>query len=109
VTVPSAKHRAVPLRDLVELQASSGPASIFRDHRHRQVTVTAKAALGYGQNDVQAVLEKVVADINLPSGYEVRASGFTQEGGKTARAFIVALLLSVVFMYLVGRIAERRR
>jgi multidrug efflux pump subunit AcrB len=57
VTVPSAKHGAVPLRDLVELKASSGPASIFRDHRQRQVTVTANAALGYGQNDVQAVLE----------------------------------------------------
>jgi hydrophobic/amphiphilic exporter-1 (mainly G- bacteria), HAE1 family len=101
VTVPSAKHGVVPLRDLVELKASSGPASIHRDHRQRQVTVTAKAALGYGQNDVQAALEKVVADMNLPSGYEVRASGFTQEGSKTARAFVIALLLSVVFMYLV--------
>ena len=101
VTVPSAKHGAVPLRDLVELKASSGPASIFRDHRQRQVTVTANAALGYGQNDVQGALEKVVADMNLPSGYEIRASGFTQEGGKTAQAFIIALLLSVIFMYLV--------
>ena len=101
VTVFSAKHGAVPLRDLVELKASSGPASIYRYHRQRQVTVTAKTALGYGQNDVQAALEKVVADMNLPSGYQLRASGFTQEGSKTARAFVIALLLSVIFMYLV--------
>jgi hydrophobic/amphiphilic exporter-1 (mainly G- bacteria), HAE1 family len=101
VTVPSAKHGAVPLRDLVELKASSGPASIYRDHRQRQVTVSANAALGYAQNDVQAALEKVVADMNLPSGYEVRASGFTREAGKTAQAFVIAALLSVVFMYLV--------
>jgi hydrophobic/amphiphilic exporter-1 (mainly G- bacteria), HAE1 family len=63
--------------------------------------VTANAALGYGQNDVQAALEKAAADLNLPSGYELRASGFTQEGSKTAQAFVIALLLSVVFMYLV--------
>jgi multidrug efflux pump subunit AcrB len=50
---------------------------------------------------VQAAIEQIVKGLNLPSGYEVTASGFTREGGRTAQGFIVAMLLSVVFMYLV--------
>jgi hydrophobic/amphiphilic exporter-1 (mainly G- bacteria), HAE1 family len=101
VTVPSSLHGAVPLRDVVELKNSSGPASVHRSSRHREVTVSANVALGHGQNEVQTALEQIVKRMNLPSDYQVSASGFTREGGRTAQAFILAMLLSVVFMYLV--------
>jgi hydrophobe/amphiphile efflux-1 (HAE1) family protein len=101
VTVPSSIHGTVPLRDVVELHSSSGPASIKREGRQREVTITSNVALGYGQNDVQAAVERIVPQLKLPSGYHTVASGFTREGGRTAMAFVIALLLSVVFMYLV--------
>jgi hydrophobe/amphiphile efflux-1 (HAE1) family protein len=101
VTVPSSLHGTVPLRDVVELRESSGPASIHRDSRQRQVTISANVSLGYGQNDVQTAMDRIVAQLQLPSGYQVSPSGFTREGGRTVKAFGVALLLSVVFMYLV--------
>jgi multidrug efflux pump subunit AcrB len=86
---------------VVELRASSGPASIHRDSRQRQVTISANVALGYGQNDVQTAVERIVKELQVPSGYQIAASGFTREGGRTVKAFVVALLLSIVFMYLV--------
>jgi hydrophobic/amphiphilic exporter-1 (mainly G- bacteria), HAE1 family len=101
VTVPSSLHGAVPLRDVVDLRASSGPASIHREGRQREVSITANIALGYGQNDVQAAIDRIIAQLKLPSGYRIEPSGFTREGGRTAIAFVGALLLSVVFMYLV--------
>jgi HAE1 family hydrophobic/amphiphilic exporter-1 len=101
VTVPSSLHGTVPLRDVVELRESSGPASIHRESRQRQVTVSANVALGYGQNHVQTAVERIVAHLQLPPEYQVTPSGFTREGGRTVKAFVVALLLSVVFMYLV--------
>ena len=101
VTVPSSLHGTVPLRDVVELRPASGPANIRRDSRQRQVTISANVALGYGQNDVQTAIERIVAELRLPSGYRVAPSGFTREGGRTVTAFLVALLLSIVFMYLV--------
>ena len=100
VTVRSSLHGTVPLRDVVELRDSSGPSSIHRDSRQRQVTISASVALGYGQNDVQTAVERIVGQLQLPSGYHVAASGFTREGGRTVKAFIVAILLSIVFMYL---------
>lgn len=101
VTVPSSLHGTVPLRDMVELRPSSGPASIHRDSRQRQVSISANVALGYGQNDVQTAIERIVAELHLPSSYRVAPSGFTREGGRTVTAFLVALLLAIVFMYLV--------
>jgi hydrophobe/amphiphile efflux-1 (HAE1) family protein len=101
VTVPSTLHGAVPLRDVVDLSSRSGPASVHRTGRQRQATVTANIAPGRGQNEAQAAVERVVAGLHLPAGYEVKASGFTREAGRAAQAFVVALLLSVVFMYLV--------
>jgi hydrophobic/amphiphilic exporter-1 (mainly G- bacteria), HAE1 family len=101
VTVPSSIRGTVPLRDVVELDESSGPANIIRQNRRRQVTISANVALGYGQNDVQAAVERIVAQMDLPEGYQAGQSGFTREGGRTLQAFVVAFLLSVVFMYLV--------
>jgi hydrophobe/amphiphile efflux-1 (HAE1) family protein len=101
VTVPSSLHGTVPLRDVVELRDSSGPANVHRNSRQRQVTISANVALGYGQNDVQTAVEHIVAQLQLPAGYHVAPSSFTREGGRTVQAFIVAVLLSIVFMYLV--------
>jgi hydrophobe/amphiphile efflux-1 (HAE1) family protein len=101
VTVPSSLHGAVPLRDVVDLKSTSGPASVHRSGRQRQTSVSANIAVGHGQNEAQAAVERIVSDLHLPPGYAVQASGFTREGGRTAMAFIMALLLSVVFMYLV--------
>jgi multidrug efflux pump subunit AcrB len=101
VTVPSSLHGAVPLRDVVDLQNTSGPASVHRSGRQRQTSVSANIAVGHGQNETQAAIERIVSDLHLPPGYAVQPSGFTREGGRTATAFVMALLLSVVFMYLV--------
>jgi len=101
VTVLSSIHGAIPLRDVVELRDSTGPASIYRDHRQRQVTVSAKAALGYGQSEVQTAIEKIIAAQHLPSDYQSKTSGFTRETGRTVNAFLMAFLLSFIFMYLV--------
>jgi HAE1 family hydrophobic/amphiphilic exporter-1 len=101
VTVPSSIRGSVPLRDIVTLGESSGPASIKRNARQRQVAVSANVALGYGQNDVQAAVDQIVSRMNLPSDYHLQASGASREGGRTAKAFLAAFLLSVIFMYLV--------
>ena len=101
VTVPSSLHGAVPLRDLVDLKNTSGPANVHRSGRQRQTSVSANIAVGHGQNETQAAIERIVSDLHLPAGYAVQASGFTREGGRTAVGFLVALALSVVFMYLV--------
>ncbi|HEX2832465.1 MAG TPA: efflux RND transporter permease subunit [Thermoanaerobaculia bacterium] len=101
LTVPSSIHGSVPLRDVVELVESSGPANINRERRQRQVTISANVTLGYGQNDVQAAIKKIGAGLHMRDGYQFEAAGVTKEGGRTASAFIGALLLSIVFMYLV--------
>jgi multidrug efflux pump subunit AcrB len=101
MTVPSSLHGSVPLRDVVTLHRGSGPASIKRDSRQRQITVSCNLAPGYAQSDVQKPMEQIVAGLHMPSTYRAVPAGMTKEMGKTLNAFVAAFLLSFVFMYLV--------
>ncbi len=101
VSVPSSLRGSVPLSDVVQLKESFGLASIKRDSRQRQVTVSANIAQGNGQNEVETALKQAIERVNLPSGYKAYATGFTKEAGRTMTGFIEAFLLSFIFMYLV--------
>jgi hydrophobe/amphiphile efflux-1 (HAE1) family protein len=101
ITVPSSTHGTVSLRDVVSLREGSGPATIRRDARQRQITVYCNLAPGYAQSDVQGPMERIVAGLGMPSSYRAVPSGMTKEMGKTMLGFAGAILLSLVFMYLV--------
>jgi HAE1 family hydrophobic/amphiphilic exporter-1 len=99
--VPSATGDVVPLRDVVTFEEGSGPASIYRFARQRQVTISANVSQGYTEGQVTEELEKMAASMALPDGYSFAPTGRSKEMVKTAESFAVAFLLSFVFMYLV--------
>jgi multidrug efflux pump subunit AcrB len=101
LTVPSHKLGTVPLLDVVKSEESSGPATINRLSRRRQVMVTANLAPDAAQSEVMSGVEKEIRALNLPSEYRAAAVGQSREMKRTAAAFGMACLLSFVFMYLV--------
>ena len=101
LTVPSQRLGFVPLSDVVELRNGTGPAQINRLNRRRQVSITANIAPGAGESLVVDQLKKIIAEENLPTGYVATPAGATKEMGRVLSNFLLAFMLSFIFMYLV--------
>ena len=100
MTVPSQKGQ-VELADVVDLRRATGPASINRLNRRRQVLIFANPAPGYGESQISDPLAKIIKDEKLPPEYQAAATGTTRETARTGQNFLLAFALSFVFMYLV--------
>ena len=101
LTVPSSKHGSVPVLDVVSSEPDTGPASIMRLNRRRQVLLFANLAPGTAQATVMQAVEREIRALNLPPGYRSAPVGQSKEMGRAGVAFLVAFGLSFVFMYLV--------
>jgi HAE1 family hydrophobic/amphiphilic exporter-1 len=94
-------HGNVALRDIVHLTDGTGPSLINRIARRRQVLLYANMAPGYSSQTVIDALNKTAKDLNMPASYAYGLTGRSREQGKAAKNFMVAFLLSIVFMYLI--------
>jgi HAE1 family hydrophobic/amphiphilic exporter-1 len=101
LTVPSQKLGFVSLADVVTLHNATGPARIDRLNRERQVTLLANAAPGYGDGAIAAALKKIIDGEHLPASYAASPTGQTREMARVFTAFVGALVVSFIFMYLV--------
>jgi multidrug efflux pump subunit AcrB len=91
----------VPLSDVVTLTPDTGPSSISRLNRQRQVTLAASPRPGFGESEVLDSLEAAAAKLDMPGSYKAGPAGRSKELARTAAGFAFALGLSFVFMYLV--------
>jgi HAE1 family hydrophobic/amphiphilic exporter-1 len=99
--VPSAKSGEVQLRDVVNMTAGSGPSTVNRISRQRQVMLTANMAPGYSTQTVMDALVKDTAKLNMPPEYSAGFTGRSREQGRAFANFLFAFLLSIIFMYLI--------
>ncbi|MBI5535652.1 MAG: efflux RND transporter permease subunit [Deltaproteobacteria bacterium] len=101
LTVPSSRLGSVPLSEVVHLKDGTGPAQINRLNRQRQVTLLANTAPGVGDSTIADALKGIIQQERLPADYVAAPTGGTREMGRVAKNFLLAFLLSGVFMYLV--------
>ncbi|PQV64419.1 hydrophobic/amphiphilic exporter-1, HAE1 family [Abditibacterium utsteinense] len=91
----------VPLDQVVKFVPQTGPASIQRLNRNREVTVQANILPGGSAQDVLNSLNKSFAAQNLGPEYRGAPTGRSKEQGKAFVAFITAFGLSLIFVYLI--------
>ena len=101
LTVPSQRLGFVSLADVVHMEQGTGPSRIDRLNRERQVTLMANAAPGFGDETIAAELKQILEDEHLPAAYAAAPTGQTREMGRVFVAFVGALILTFIFMYLV--------
>jgi len=101
LTVPSRKVGQVSLADVVKIRHGTGPSIIARFQRERQVTFLANAAPGASEATIGEAMSKTLNEENLPAGFRVRPSGQTKLMAETGISFVLGLLASMVFMYLI--------
>ena len=101
VTVPSAKLGSVGLDEVVKVHPGTGPSSINRLGRQRQVSVMGNVLTGGSQAAVLAQLAQFTKDLQMDPGYTSGATGMSKELRRTGYYFALAFSLTFIFMYIV--------
>ncbi len=101
IEIPSSRGTNVKLADLVTLKEGTGPSVINRLNRRRMVMVLANMQPGYSSQTVMDLLQKKAADLKMPKTYSYGFTGRAQEQQKAGVNFMLAFVLSIIFMYLI--------
>jgi hydrophobic/amphiphilic exporter-1 (mainly G- bacteria), HAE1 family len=100
-TVASSNGGTIGLEKLVRIEEGTSPATINRLNRQRQVTISASLPPNASESDALAVLQKHAASLNMPEEYQTGVTGQSKELERAYQSFLLAFLLSFVFMYLI--------
>ncbi len=100
-TVASNKGEPVGLERLVTLQEARSPSSISRLNRQRVVTISSSLPPNTSEADALSKLEGYVKELNLPAEYSSGVQGQSKELQRAFDSFLLAFVLSFVFMYLI--------
>jgi len=98
--VPSSRG-LVRLDNLVQLDEKTTASRVDRLDRQRQVSLRAGVGPGYALADRLEALQKAVDEMHLPSTYSTAVGGRGRELARTYREFVYALILSILFMYMI--------
>jgi hydrophobic/amphiphilic exporter-1 (mainly G- bacteria), HAE1 family len=101
LTVPSSTVGSVPLENIADLTAGTAPSNVDRLNRQRQVTIYAGLLPGVSQTPIMDAMTRAAESLNMGPGYSTRFAGRSRELGRAAQNFLIAFVLSLVFMYLI--------
>lgn len=102
MTVPSSNKRSsVGLDEVVHMRTGTGPSSVNRIARQRQVTLTCNVLPGGSQASILAGLSKAASEIGMDPDYRTGLTGASKELGRTGYYFALAFSLTFIFMYIV--------
>jgi HAE1 family hydrophobic/amphiphilic exporter-1 len=101
LTVPSSRLGSVPLENVANFEPGSSPTDINRQARQRQVTVFCNLLPTASQAAIQNTMLAEFAKLNTSGEYRGVLAGRSRELGRAAQNFVMAFLLSLIFMYLI--------
>ena len=91
----------IPLGSVATIRAGVGPQAIERSSLERQVSISAGVLPGFGVGDVAANVKVALDSMGLPAGYRAVFGGDVQNLNETKGYVGEALILAVVFIYLI--------
>ena len=99
--IPTMTGGTVPLSMVADVYTELSPQSIARKNQKETVTITGESESG-DSNAIQAAVDKVVADYELPDGVEV-GSGDTAASqiAETTGTLMLALAVAIMLVYFI--------
>lgn len=103
IYVPNLNFANVRLRDFAHFEEATGPSSINRQNRARYIQVNADLApsgpgMAQAMQDTKRILS---SELQLPPGVSYTFVGQAESFAEMMENMVIALLLAVVFIYLV--------
>ena len=99
--VPSATLGNVALSNVATLREDTGPIGIDRRNRQRQILISASVVGGQSLSTVLAVADNTMKELQMPPDYRNGTIGRSKELGRAGASFVIAFLLSIIFMYMI--------
>ncbi|MDX1622993.1 MAG: efflux RND transporter permease subunit [Gemmatimonadota bacterium] len=90
----------VPIRLLVDADATTAPAAVRRQGQQRLVLVTADVAQG-GLGAAVGAIEEALEEVSVPPGVTFAVGGGGDELGRSFRSLAFAFLLALLLVYLI--------
>ncbi len=91
----------IALAQVADIKAGVGPQQIERRQLERQITINSGVLPGYGLGDVADRVKTAIDSLGLPPGYHAVFGGDVQNLNDTKGYVLEAILLAVVFIYLI--------
>src|SRR6185436_13914363 len=101
LTVPSSRLGSVSLDNVADFAPGTAPTDINRLSRQRQVTVYCNLLPTASQAQVQNAILEEFNKLKPGADYRGAFTGRSRELGRAAQNFVLAFVLSLVFMYLI--------
>src|SRR5688500_13384310 len=101
IDAATGRPHMVPLAQVAEVRPGIGPQAIERSSLQRQITISAGVLPGHTMGDVAAAVRARVDSLGLPPGYRAVFAGDVQNLEETKGYVLEAILLAVVFIYLI--------
>jgi hydrophobic/amphiphilic exporter-1 (mainly G- bacteria), HAE1 family len=91
----------VPLSQVADVRSGVGPQQIERRQLERQINISSGVIPGHPLGDVASAVKAAIDSLNLPPGYHAVFTGDVQNLNDTKGFVAEALILAVVFIYLI--------
>ncbi|MDT5123714.1 MAG: hydrophobic/amphiphilic exporter (mainly bacteria), family [Acidobacteriota bacterium] len=99
--VPSSNGSPIELSKVVHLEEGTSPTSIDRINRQRQVTISASVSPTGSETEALKAIQTAASEIGMDAGYTTGVTGQSKQLGQANYYFMLAFILSFIFMYLV--------
>lgn len=97
----SGQFRQVPISAVANISYRSTYGGINRKDLERVITLSSNVMPGYNANEINTRIREVVAEMNLPEGYEINLTGEQEDQAETQQFLSVAFLLAIALIALV--------
>jgi multidrug efflux pump len=99
-TLFNAAGRAVPLRQIGEIQPALEEPIVWRRNQERTLAVRCDIADGFQAPDISAKVEKRLTELKatLPPGYRIEAGGAVEESAKANQALFAMFPIMILIM-----------
>lgn len=91
----------VPISAVAHVEYTSTYGAVKRKNLDRVITVFSDVVEGYNGNDVVTKYKRLLANYELPEGYEMRFTGEQQEQAESAAFLMKAMGIAVMLIFLI--------
>jgi multidrug efflux pump len=95
------QFRQVPVSAIANMRYDNTISVINRKNQKRVVTLSSDVAEGHNANDIISQIEVVIANMNIPEGYDIKMTGQQEQQQETASFLGTAFMGALALMFLI--------
>jgi hydrophobe/amphiphile efflux-1 (HAE1) family protein len=91
----------IELRDVASIVTTTGPATIERQSRQRQIVINANMTKDGKLGDIVDQIQKELDKLQLPAGFTYQWAGQTKDMRETLTNMLIAMAVAILFIFFV--------